>query len=75
MGLWQAENSMSNQAIIAWMKSLRRTLMVYSFVKARSATVTVYRSNVMTAAGSVATALMSTVSTSGSVSAVRLRGV
>jgi cystathionine beta-lyase family protein involved in aluminum resistance len=74
MGLWQAVKSMSNQAINAWMKSSRRQSRVKGEVKARSATVPVYRSSVRTAVGSVTTARISTVSTRGSVRAVALRG-
>jgi hypothetical protein len=74
MGLWQAVKSMSNHAIKAWTKSSRRQSRVKELVNARSAAVQVYRSRVRTAVGSVTTALISTVSTRGSVRAVCLRG-
>jgi hypothetical protein len=74
MGLWQAVKSISNQAIRACTKSSRRQSSVKGEAKERSAVVQVYRSRVRTAVGSVTTALISTVSTSGSVRAVCLRG-
>lgn len=54
---------------------MRLTVMSNGRMKLRSAVVQVYRSSVSTGAGSVTTALSSTVSTSGSVRAVTLRGV
>lgn len=57
------------------MKSFRRTSRVKAVVKARSADLTVYRSMVKTAVGSVTTAFISTVSTNGSVKALSFRGV
>ena len=65
---------MSNQAINAWMKSFLRQSSVKGALKARSAGLTVYRSMVNAVAGSVTHALISTVSTSGSVRAVSFKG-
>ena len=75
MGLWHAENSMSNQAIKAWMKSGRLTLRENGARKARSWGVIVYKSISKVLQGSVTHAFNSTVSTSGSERAVSLSGV
>ena len=66
---------MSNQAIKACIKSTLLTFRTYGAWNARSAAVTVYKSIENTLDGSVTQALISTVSTSGSVNAVSFKGV
>ncbi len=65
---------MSNQAMRAWMKSLLRATISKGAWNARSAGLTLYKSIVMTVVGSVTQALVSTVSTRGSVKAVSFNG-
>src|SRR3569833_1572273 len=75
MGLWQAVKSMSNQATKAWIKSWRRQRSSKGMLNDRSSGLFLYRSSVMTGVGSVTTAFISTVSTSGSDSATSFIGV
>ena len=75
IGLWHAENSISNQAMNACAKSFRLKWSSKGTLNASSGAVTVYKSIEKTWPGSVTTAFISTVSTRGSARAVLCRGV